>query len=417
MGSGAAVNDAKILVAAFLKKSGCPDEVITQVRGLSTPYVGREFLLASTFATYAKSHGWTQQTWQERLQDQIEYDLKYYAEDIRRVYATLLDDKNGPSKWLSPFSDWLRYVRAVQTPDTSEDHERYVASRRCLLTEEFHAFCLDVGRVLPAPGLEMSLAQVLNLFLGPDCLGTSLEREIHESAVLTVDRARSTAEFALVRDVQAEICACHSIYARNPVSEERRLQQLRNLGDRHLPMSAACAQMVNVVFNRRSLASIYEKFKEEMNWPAEGGPQDLACKDWLCLFAKHPQQIVYMARVAQSHQETKSLGPLSQLYFNKQLAFTKAQAAGEEYPNTDTLAFFDFAAPQEDEPEVQNVQRFQADVATCLCAPYERTGQVGVRRAQGRVAQLHPEEMPAVLGKWGCDAELWPKIQKSSAPR
>jgi hypothetical protein len=138
------------------------------------------------------------------------------------------------------------------------------------------------------------------------------------------------------------------------------------------------------------------------------------CKEWLGLFATHPQQIVYMVRVAQSHLETKSLGPLSQLYFNEQLAFTEAQAAGEEYPNTDTLAFFDFTAQQEDESEVQNVQTLQADVVTCLCAPYECAGQVGARSGQGGVkpvlAQGRAEEMPAVLGKWGCDAELWSKI-------
>ena len=121
-----------------------------------------------------------------------------------------------------------------------------------------------------------------------------------------------------------------------------------------------------------------------------------------------------MVRVAQSHLETKSLGPLSQLYFNEQLAFTEAQAAGEEYPNTDTLAFFDFTAQQEDESEVQTVQTLQADVVTCLCAPYECAGQVGARSGQGGVkpvlAQGRAEEMPAVLGKWGCDAELWSKI-------
>jgi len=410
-GSGAAVSDAKILVAAFLKKSGCPDEVITQVGGLSTPYVAREFSLASTFAECARAHGWTQQIWQERLRYQIRYDLKYYAEDIRKVYATLRDDK----KKMLAFSDWLRYVRALQAPDTSEDHQGYVASRRLLLTEEFQAFCMDDGRVLPAPGLE-TLAQVLNLFLGPDRLGgTSLERETHESAVLTIDRVEATAEFAIQCNYQAEIGACHSIYAKSRVADERREQQIRNLGDRLLPMSAACAQMVYEVFDRRAFLSIYKAFKEDMGWPAKGDPQDLACKDWLRLYEKHPQQIVYMARVATSHPETKSIKPLSQLYCNEQLAFTEAQAAGEEYPNTDTLAFFNVTAQQEDKFKVQKAQTFQADVVTCLCAPYEYAGQVGARRGQGGVepvlAQLHPEEMPAVLGKWGCDAELWSKIQ------
>ena len=77
LGSGAAVHDAKILAAAFLKLYRCPDEVITQVRDLSTPYPGRVFLLASAFATNAKGHGWTSQTWQNGLRYQINYDLKY----------------------------------------------------------------------------------------------------------------------------------------------------------------------------------------------------------------------------------------------------------------------------------------------------------------------------------------------------
>ena len=312
------------------------------------------------------------------------------------------------------FSDWLRFVRAFLTPDTCQDHKGYVTSRALLLSSEFQALNLDIGQVLPAPGVEMPIGQVLNLFLGPDCLGTPSERGTHESSVLTVDRAQATADFAILCNYQAEIGACHSIYGSLRVADERKVQQIRNLGDRLWPMSAACAQMVNVVFDRKALVSIYKRFQEEMSWPAEGDPRNLTCKEWLGLFATHPQQIVYMVRVAQSHLETKSLGPLSQLYFNEQLAFTEAQAAGEEYPNTDTLAFFDFTAQQEDESEVQTVQTLQADVVTCLCAPYECAGQVGARSGQGGVkpvlAQGRAEEMPAVLGKWGCDAELWSKI-------